>query len=175
MLVTIDRYLNPVEAHIVKGRLEVEGIKASVQHKHHIWADWTLSLALGYVKVQIDSQDIAAATAVLEKLQAGEYELAEEKSDFEPCVVCGGLAKNRIDWSVKLALCMVVLFNIVLPYNSQRVQCVECQHAWSQSQLRGYPLCVPFFAVMVVATVLYLVLSISYYICKINYWSNACI
>ena len=175
MLVTIDRYLNPVEAYIVKGRLEVEGIKASVQHEHHIWVKWTLSLALGYVKIQIDSNDIAAATAVLEKLQAGEYELTEEGSDLEPCVVCGGLTKNRINWSARLALCMVVLFNIVLPYNRWRVQCAECQHAWSQSQLRGYPIWVPFIAVLIVATTLYLVLSISFYLCKINYWSNACI
>ena len=78
MLITIERYPNPIEAHIVKGRIEAEGVPAYIQHEHHIWAKWTISLALGYVKVQVRRKDVEACCAIIKKLQAGEYALADE-------------------------------------------------------------------------------------------------
>lgn len=37
MPISIGRYINPIEAHIVKGRIEVEGIPAYVQYEHHVF------------------------------------------------------------------------------------------------------------------------------------------
>ena len=36
MLVTIATFTNPLEAHIVRGRLQAEGIETYVAHEHHI-------------------------------------------------------------------------------------------------------------------------------------------
>lgn len=176
MLITIGRYLNPIEAHIVRGRIEAEGVQAYVQHEHHIWAKWTISLALGYVKVQVSLEDVEEASAILENLQAGEYALAEE-ADTDPicCAKCGGTKIERVDWSWRLALWGVMFFSVVIPYTIYRVKCVECKHSWTQKELRGYPLWISAFAVLFIAVSFIVFERTFYYVCKVNYWSEVCI
>lgn len=52
-LITTERCISPIEAHILAGRLEAEGISAFVAHEHHVWANWFMSNALHRVKVQV--------------------------------------------------------------------------------------------------------------------------
>jgi len=51
-LSTICWFADPIKAHIVKGRLEAEGIYVYLANEHHIWAKWTISNALGGVECQ---------------------------------------------------------------------------------------------------------------------------
>jgi hypothetical protein len=112
MLITIERYPNPVEAHIVKGRLEAEGVPAYLQPEHHVWAKWTISLALGYVRVQVRRKDVEARYAITAKLQAGEYALADEEAlDTSRCPKCGCTNKERANWSWKLAFRAIMFFH----------------------------------------------------------------
>jgi len=134
VLVTVGRYINPVEAHIAKGRLEAEGITAYVQHEHHVWANWPISQALGYVKVQVNAEDIEVSRTVLEKCSAGEYALTENADDdnVTRCPQCGGTEIRRSNWRWKLALWGAVLVSVAIPYTIYRVECVSCHHAWKQ-------------------------------------------
>lgn len=65
---TISIYTTAIEAHIVKSRLEFEGIPAFVVFEHHVWADWSLSLALGGVRVQVPFSFVKEATQVIKKI-----------------------------------------------------------------------------------------------------------
>ena len=58
MLITVATFTDPLEAHIVRGRLEAEHIECFVMHEHHIWANWFLSTALGGVKLQVRPEDV---------------------------------------------------------------------------------------------------------------------
>lgn len=175
MLITIGRYLNPIEAHIVKGRLEAEGVPAYVQHEHHIWAKWTISLALGYVKVQVRPKDVEASSAVIEKLQAGEYALADEEVvDVSCCPRCGCTKKERVNWSWKLALWAIMFLSVVLPYSIYRVACLECGHRWTQKELRAYPLWMSALAIFLIATGFVFFERTFFYICKVNQLSEFC-
>lgn len=176
MLITIGRYLNPIEAHIVRGRMEAEGIPACVQHEHHIWAKWTISLALGYVKVQVREEDVEAAYAVLENIQSGEYALEEESGGASICCAkCGGTETEGVNWSWKIALWGVMFFSLVIPYTIYRVKCVDCKHTWTQKELRGYPLWISVFAFLLTSAGFIAVERTFYYVCKINFWSEVCI
>lgn len=175
MLITIGLYLNPIEAHIVRGRIEAEGIPAYVQHEHHSWAKWTISLALGYVKVQVRQEDVKAAVAVLENIQSGEYALVEEADTASTCCAkCGGTEMERVNWSWKMALWGVMFFSVVIPYTIYRVKCVECKHSWTQKELRGYPLWVSVFAVLLISAAFAAIERTLYYVCRINLLSEVC-
>ena len=175
MLITIGRYLNPIEAHIVKGRLEAEGVTAYVQHEHHIWAKWTISLALGCVKVQVRPKDVDASCVIIEKLLAGEYALAdEEAAEISSCPKCGCTKKDRVNWSWKLALWAIMFLSLVLPYSIYKVACVECGYRWTQKELRAYPLWMSALAIVFIAIGFVLFERTFFYICKVNQLSEVC-
>jgi hypothetical protein len=52
MLATIAYCDKPWLAHIVRGRLEAEGLLALVSHEHHLGMNRALATALGGAKVQ---------------------------------------------------------------------------------------------------------------------------
>ena len=92
-LVTVAAYNNPLEAHLAKGRLDVEGIPAYLAHEHHVWANWVYSQALGGVKVQVFVEDADAASKILDAHNKGDYEdsLGEVVSEIDDntCPKCG--------------------------------------------------------------------------------------
>ena len=67
-LITITSYSEPIEAYIVKGRLEAEGIPAFIANEHHISLAWYLSHALGGVKIQVHMKDKNKAEEILSSL-----------------------------------------------------------------------------------------------------------
>lgn len=176
MLVTVDRYSNPLEAHIVRGRLEAEGITAFVAHEHHVWAKWTIALALGGVKIQVKGEDVGNSLKILENLRNGEYLLGEvESSDYiSLCPKCGDANKERINWQWKLALFVLILTSIPLPYSIYRSRCSACSHVWNQKELRGYPIWMPAVAMILIPGIYWVINEAFFYICKINLLSQRC-
>ena len=81
MLITIATFTNPLEAHIVRGRLQAEGIETYVAHEHHIWANWFLSTALGGVKLQVRPEDAQQAGEILRQEQAGDFDTLVADAD----------------------------------------------------------------------------------------------
>jgi hypothetical protein len=53
---TIAAYREPWEAHLLRGRLEAEGIPAIVVHEHHAGVNWPFSTGLGGAKVQVPGE-----------------------------------------------------------------------------------------------------------------------
>ncbi|GAC1628667.1 MAG: hypothetical protein NVS9B10_18850 [Nevskia sp.] len=81
-LETIAQFNDPVDAQLLQGRLQAEGIPAFLADEHLIQANRLLSIALGGVRVQVAGDDLARALAVLAALAAGDYAL-DEDSDPE--------------------------------------------------------------------------------------------
>ena len=64
--VTIARYDTMPEAHIALGRLEAEGIDAWLADEHLVQTDWLYSIAVGGIKLQVNAEDVAQASAILD-------------------------------------------------------------------------------------------------------------
>lgn len=89
MLITVDRFLDPLEAYIVKGRLNAEGVSSYIIHAQHIWVSWTISVALDLVKLQAAAPEVDRARHVIDKIKSGEYErLLRETENLEINPVC---------------------------------------------------------------------------------------
>lgn len=63
--VTLATYTSPFEAEIIKGRLEGEGLTVRVADAETVTADWTMSQAIGGVKVRVLEAEAARAREIL--------------------------------------------------------------------------------------------------------------
>lgn len=137
-LVTVGTFTGPIEAHLAKGRLEVEGLPAFVVHEHHIWANWSYSQALGGIKVQVIAEDAVRAAMILKAHAEGEYEaaLAHEFPDIDVdrCPACGsGEFTSTLAWDMLLlVLCTMGLFGIIFPITRDHRRCVACGNKWKR-------------------------------------------
>jgi len=179
MLKTVATFTNPIEAHIVRGRLECEDIAAFVAHEHHIWAKWSLSQALGGVKVQVAPTNFERALAVISDINAGKFieslKLSALDEHHTICHQCNSDQVFSLSWSWKLALISAFIFMLPLPYTTKLVKCDACGHTWINSQERPYPLTSLGMMLIVLYIGIWFFVTGVFYLCKVNQWSNVCI
>jgi hypothetical protein len=137
-LCTAESYTGPIEAHLARGRLEAEGIPAFVIHEHHIWANWTLSQALGGIKLQVPVAELERARLVLDHHREGRYAqpLDELFADLprDVCARCGSaqLATRFRIGPLLLVFATLFTLSIIFPVRRDRHRCVACGHAWAR-------------------------------------------
>ena len=121
LLVTIASFREPWEAHMLRGRLEAEGILATVAHEHHVRQNWSWSTALGGVKVQVP-QSAGDAAREIEKL-CREGGLEAEPKPMAPgidelrCQICGSnqFSKRRPVMEIAVTVVLSLSMGIVIP------------------------------------------------------------
>ena len=90
--IRVATFLNPSEAHIVRGLLESETVPVRLSSEHHISVSWQLSQALGGVGVSVPAEFEGRALELLAAYHCKELERAVE-SEFgvhpSACPVCG--------------------------------------------------------------------------------------
>lgn len=69
-LVTVAEFSMVAEAHIVHGRLEEEGIPATITDENIVAMAWHLSQAVGGIKVQVAPQDVERARDLLARIES---------------------------------------------------------------------------------------------------------
>lgn len=135
MPVTIATFLDPAEAHIVCGRLQAEGIAASVAFDGHVGANWPLALALGGVAVQVPASQFADAAGILQAYAAGEYagDVDAITGDVPAvCTACGGEeCIARVPAAQKaLAVALFLFGGATFPTRQDDVVCARCGAPW---------------------------------------------
>lgn len=132
MLTTIASFVDPTDAHILRARLEAEGIPAYVVNEHHVRLNWFQAMALGGARVQVADEDAEEARQVMAALERGEFALPDEPSDAIACPRCGSQDIVADGRSRGLSLWSAFLFALPLPFSHRRVRCRACG-------LRGEP------------------------------------
>ena len=72
-LVPIASFATPFEAHLIKGRLEAEGLKVTIADEHMVSANAALAYAMGGVKLLVRAPHEGRARAILAACQRGDY------------------------------------------------------------------------------------------------------
>ncbi|HDP0319025.1 TPA: hypothetical protein P5S08_004228 [Salmonella enterica subsp. enterica serovar Concord] len=75
--ILLAQYLSLLEASIVAGRLETEGISVLLRDEHVVWNNQLQSQAVGGVKLLVNYQEKEIARRVLDNIGRGEYCPAE--------------------------------------------------------------------------------------------------
>ena len=139
MLVTLARFVDPWEAHIVRARLEAEGVPASVAYANHAIVNWPMSLALGGTAVQVPRCSLEQSRALLSNYEAGILEdvLNEEIGiKREHCPDCGSTNFRRtMPWHKRLYAIAIVLLFAPFPTSRSQFICKDCgcQWKWGES------------------------------------------
>jgi len=128
-VVTVGSFDDALLAYIAKGRLEAEGVVSFIMDEHYIWANWSMSFALGGVKIKVKSKDEQAAKEILLKLSRGEYQsnLAVD-GDQNVCAACNSHL-NRLSNSLSTKLGQIITYlicGVVVRIYSSRMTCKTC-------------------------------------------------
>jgi hypothetical protein len=135
MLTTVGRYLDPWEAHILRARLEAEGIPATVSGDRHMIMNWPISIALGGAMLQVPEPYVEQATRVVENYNGGVFEqelIAEFPDAADKCPVCGskGIAASVPIWRRVVVLITTIVASAPFPAKASKMHCSQCGYNW---------------------------------------------
>jgi hypothetical protein len=139
MLVTIEHFFDPWEAHILRARLEADGIPAIVVNDQHIMACWPLSMALGGAALQVQEENVPKAREIVAAYQSGALQedlVAEHPEAADTCPLCGSPDMERSVplFQSALAVATFMLASAPFPTNASQRKCRACGHAWRSDE-----------------------------------------
>lgn len=125
-LVTIATFNELTEAHILKGRLEAEGILCFLGDEHIVGVQPFYSVAVGGVKLKVTEGDVAEARAILARIQEGSgqfdydtIEMAPPTQEYTRTLTCPNCGSDNVGE-----------LGFPLPFVSRRYTCYNCSHTW---------------------------------------------
>jgi len=132
MWTTVAAYREPYEAHLLRGRLEAEGIPAIVSHECHAGVDWVISTGLGGAKVQVPEDFRQDARQIENLCREGEFRAMLEDTigdlDEVKCPNCGSgeYRKRRPIFRAAIAIALSLSCNTVFPPLGWIHRCEGC-------------------------------------------------
>jgi hypothetical protein len=138
MLVTVANFTEPWEAHMLRTRLQAEGILAFVAHDQHVANDWGIATGLGGAKVQVPSENAEAARAVEREAIAGRYRAeldAAFAQETERCPQCGAgdfavRPRLRHSWFAVFVYLTTLGYAAPPSVPAAMRQCPKCRTRW---------------------------------------------
>lgn len=122
---TVASFADPIEAHIVCGRLQAEGIDAHVADGHTALANWEWRLLIGGVRIRVPEADHERARRIIAEVDGGGYTLAPEATDAPESDAGVDVAEpgspqaqggDHETWSSRLAYVAAFIFGLPLPW-----------------------------------------------------------
>lgn len=105
--VTVARFSNSFDMHVVKGRLEADGIPCFVRDEHTISTQPFYDIALGGIKLQVQEKDVEAAKEILKDVH---YEDSGSLTAFNPYKKIRDADSLLIKVLVVVAVLLLLLF-----------------------------------------------------------------
>jgi len=171
MLIRVASYLTAIEAHIARGRLEVEGVPAFVCHEHHVGQYWPTAMALSWIKVYVHRNDAERAAEIIAAHERGDFALTDDVPEVCPKCHADRVVRRRMSW--KSALLVVHAISLPMYFRWATQKCLSCGHEWDLSNTRAYPLAAVLIAAAAVgaATIATMMLLFGTYCVKgTKYW-----
>jgi len=130
-LITIGKFSQTPEAHIVKGKLESMGVECFLQDQHLVSINWLYSNAIGGVKLQVKSSDVPRAFEILSKHQGSHPKKMEDnnKTEFN-CPKCNSDEVQFGEFSKKLAF--ITWLFLTVPLIKKKWKCNNCDFQWKK-------------------------------------------
>lgn len=136
-LVTIAQYTDYLSAHILKSRLEDEGIHCVLKDEHTVTMNWMWSNALGGIKVLVLEKDAELATQImtadkeaLAKQQDTDAFLDEDISPLDPqnriCIYCGSKNTKKLTINKTWAYTAMLFLGFPIKVNKEQCHCFHC-------------------------------------------------
>lgn len=128
-LVTVRIFDNPINAHMLKSKLESEGIHVYLQDENTIGIDPLVSNALGGIKLKISENDIEKTRLVLKELDDTPYR--DEDDNIAQCPKCESndliVGYNSMKGFIQIFSAIISLLLMLFPLYLKTVyKCKKC-------------------------------------------------
>jgi hypothetical protein len=135
-LVVAGAFSLPHEAYVACSALHAAGIEARIADEHIVTTDWTLSNAVGGVKVMVRAENLAAARELLENTavvsddaDADSPQMSGvEDSEQDVCPRCGSHALVAVKAGKRLSALSWFIIGAPLFPVWRRMRCSDCGH-----------------------------------------------
>ncbi|TPE43537.1 putative signal transducing protein [Pontibacter mangrovi] len=138
--VTIATFNDLTEAHILKGRLEAEGILCFLGDEHIVGVQPFYSVAVGGVKLKVTEADVMEAKAILARIQEGSGHFDYDTIEMAPpmqehtaqltCPACGSDHVAVEKYNKSVFSISYLLLGFPVPFMSRKYKCYDCGHLW---------------------------------------------
>jgi hypothetical protein len=127
--VIIGAYPEAMAAHLVRVRLDAEGIESWLVDENFASAYPFYSPVIGGVKLAVREDDACAAASFIQGLDVDEYQ--RYRQNLHQCPMCGSknVGENAIRFGWLLLLTLLT-FGFYLTLFYKRRKCGECGSAW---------------------------------------------
>lgn len=112
-LVTIATFSNAVDAHIIMGRLETEGIHCFLKDEHTVTANPMYEIAYGGIKLQVAERDVDAAKEILKETSYNDKDIAPSLHMHNINQYIYNLIKTKTPYKILLAIIIVIILILV--------------------------------------------------------------
>lgn len=126
-LITIATFNYPAQAHILRAKLETQGIWSFVADENLVAINWLCSNVIGGVKLQVKEQDVARA---LEILGIEPEDFGEEEVEDERCPHCLSSNIHYEKYAIPAVFASWLLLSLPLPFLKRKWKCANCDHRW---------------------------------------------
>ncbi len=132
-LVTVRKFRDLPEALLAKGSLESAGIRCMLVDDNMVRLDWFISNLIGGVKLQVSSEDAAAASEILDQPIPEEF-LAEGSGAYHQprCPHCQSLDVSFEELHKSWAYVSAYV-GFPLPVHRRNWRCHACGREWENS------------------------------------------
>ena len=117
--ITVKSFETPGEAHVLQSLLQHHDIDSFIQDEMTVSMDWLYSQALGGVRLQVRSEDLERACALIDR---------QPKTDLKTCAECGEALKRPSAGKVAANFISWLLIHVPLFMSPRRRRyCAECR------------------------------------------------
>ncbi|PHR49761.1 MAG: hypothetical protein COA32_01105 [Fluviicola sp.] len=134
--VTIKTFDNNMDAHMLKSRIESEGIKCFLFDEETVTINPLYAQAIGGIKLKVHQEDVSAVRKILKDIS--ETPLTDDEGDRILCPNCSSIAINTGFRSVSgwrgLVFAFVAFLSLTFsPFIKTRYYCKDCEHVFKKN------------------------------------------
>jgi hypothetical protein len=132
-LVLIDRFRDVTAAQLAQGALQSAGIDAVLRDENLIRLDWFYSNAIGGIRLEVDRENVEAATQILNQEVPASFEADGEEFHRALCPACQSPQTQYETLNKPLSVTAMWL-GFPIPVPKGKWHCEACGLDWKQEQ-----------------------------------------
>lgn len=133
-LVTLQTFSNPIDAHMLKSKLESEDIQCFLADENMVTLNPLSNIGIGGIKLKIRREDAERALAIVNENKNSP--VTDENDNIIICPKCGSERIMTGIYSFKglkgIISLVISMFFMIFPFYAKRVyQCTDCKKTFS--------------------------------------------
>lgn len=131
-LITIATFNEVTEAHILKGRLEAEGILCFLGDEHIVGAHPFYAVAVGGVKLKVTENDVEEAKAILKQIWQGDTLFDYDTIDLAPPEKQVNAEQEDTECPRCESTNTAIRPYLLQPLFGRKHECLNCGNRWKE-------------------------------------------